>query len=139
MEVNKDEAERCLDISKKKWREGSKETSFRFAKKSIALFKTDEAEAWLKIIQTATVTEETTTSSRRSSDSSTQDAPKSPQREFTQEQVEAVKSLKACGSELYKILGVSRDCSDADVKKAYRKVILFRCIVWWAWSLTFGF
>jgi len=40
------------------------------------------------------------------------------------EQVEAVKRIKACGNDYYKILGVDRRCEEIEVKKAYKKLAL---------------
>lgn len=43
--------------------------------------------------------------------------------EFTAEQAEAVKRIKKC-KDYYEILCVSKDATDSDVKKAYRKLAL---------------
>lgn len=44
-------------------------------------------------------------------------------REYTPEHAAVVKRVRACKvTEYYEILAVSKDCQEADVKKAYRKV-----------------
>jgi DnaJ family protein B protein 12 len=44
-------------------------------------------------------------------------------REFTAEQLKVVKRVKACKvTEYYEILSVNKDCEEAEIKKAYRKV-----------------
>ncbi|EAU90500.2 endoplasmic reticulum protein [Coprinopsis cinerea okayama7 len=46
-------------------------------------------------------------------------------REYTQEQLSVVKRVRACKvTEYYEILSVKRDCEDAEIKKAYRKLAL---------------
>ncbi|KAJ3088039.1 hypothetical protein HK102_009712 [Quaeritorhiza haematococci] len=44
--MNKDEALRCLDISKTKFKAGNSEQALKFAKKSVALCETDEGTDW---------------------------------------------------------------------------------------------
>ena len=44
-------------------------------------------------------------------------------REYTPEQVAIVKRIRACKvTEYYEILSLKRDCEEADIKRAYRKV-----------------
>ena len=51
----------------------------------------------------------------------------SPSKSYTPEQVEQVRNVRAAGKDYYKILGVPKDCEDAQLKKAYRKVSLGVC------------
>lgn len=43
--------------------------------------------------------------------------------EFSKEQVDAVKRIKQC-KDYYEILGITKDATDTDLKKAYRKLAL---------------
>ncbi|KAG0239504.1 hypothetical protein BGW41_007611 [Actinomortierella wolfii] len=157
MEVNKDEALRCLDIARRHLASNNFASARKFGNKSISLFPTAEARAFLaKVDQaeasTPTSTEaspsqdsassfasaskpssssssssglhqrKTTTSTASSSSRNTEHKP--VEREYTQEQAEAVKKVRACGGDFYKVLGVKKDATDAEIKKAYRKLAL---------------
>lgn len=50
-------------------------------------------------------------------------APSASTSEYTQEQVEAVRKIRR-SKDFYEILGVSKNCNEADLKKQYRKLAL---------------
>ncbi|KAI8918421.1 hypothetical protein DFJ77DRAFT_293660 [Powellomyces hirtus] len=135
MSMNKDEALRCLQISKDKYKEGNTSAALKFATKSISLCETDEGKDWLGFISKMGSTPNSTASKadrptearkRTSSTASASEADSSASRSYTPEQVAGIKRIKACKGkgDLYEILGLTKGCSDAEIKKAYRKLAL---------------
>lgn len=128
MESNKDEALKCLTIAKKSLELGDYSKALRFTEKSIRLFPTSQGEQLLSIVQkknaeprkpTASAPTTTKTSAKR------QTTPEPVQeRKYTVEQLRAVKTMLAYGKDYYKILSVDKSATDAEIKKAYRKVSL---------------
>ncbi|OZJ05543.1 hypothetical protein BZG36_01677 [Bifiguratus adelaidae] len=148
MEVNKDEAERCLLIAQKHRDSGNIAAAIKFTRKSITLYPTDSAEALLQRLldqdakgggasasSSSTNARTEKFSSAAGKSTSAQTSPSDGQnvksrehrqmkREYTEEQVAAVKRIRACGSDYYKILGLEKTCTENEVRKAYRKLAL---------------
>ncbi|KAF8938599.1 hypothetical protein EDD21DRAFT_167697 [Dissophora ornata] len=163
MEVNKDEALRCLDIARRHLGSGNYAGARKFGLKSVSLFPTPEGEAFvLRVISeesTASYSESTSASdstrstpnpTRGSSDaglagktgaSSTGTSSSRPsttplrsrstpvdhkpvERDYTVEQVAAVKTIRSSGGDFYKVLGVQKNATEVEIKKAYRKLAL---------------
>ncbi|GBC01103.1 hypothetical protein RclHR1_04070005 [Rhizophagus clarus] len=135
MEVNKDEALRSLEIARSKLASGNIAVAIKFAQKSLNLYPTPEAQDFLKSIEKSTTqtnkendhhrTASPTTPSSSPSSSSREHKQGRQTREYTKEQADAVKRIRACGvHDFYAILGISKDASDSEVKKSYRKLAL---------------
>ncbi|KAJ3411722.1 ATP-dependent RNA helicase dbp6 [Chytridiales sp. JEL 0842] len=135
----KEDPLRCLDISKQKFGAGQSEAAVKFARKSLALCDTSEAQQWLEFLEkhaakgpsgaSSSAKPEPSSSSSsnpRASSSSSSSKESEPSRPYTPEQVAGIKRIKACKAkgDLYAILGLEKGCSDSDIKKAYRKLAL---------------
>ena len=134
MESNKDEAIRCLAIAQRHRDAGSIQSARKFCEKSISLFSTPEALKLLASINSTFDASATASASaaagvkqrRATTDTNgvgTASGIGGEKREYSPEQKEVVQRVRACKvTEYYEILALQRDCDDADVKKAYRKV-----------------
>lgn len=135
MESNKDEALKCLTIAKNALSLGDYAKALRFTEKSIRLFPTTQGEQLLSLVKkqsaeppkkptsssSPTASASSSTSTQRRQTTTTTEPPAS-ERKYTTEQLRAVKTILACGKDYYKVLSVERSASDAQIKKAYRKV-----------------
>jgi DnaJ family protein B protein 12 len=144
MEVNKYEAERCIEIARKKEANGDLDGALKFVRKSINLFPTSLAEKYelklkdaiLNNPQDAKTKEQPAANNTSGSSSSSNNVrqrasaassaksstPAQPERSYTTEQVEAVRKIKLVQTDYYKVLSIEKDANESQVKKAYRKV-----------------
>jgi DnaJ family protein B protein 12 len=147
MEVNKDEALRCLVIAQQHRDSGNISAARKFCQKSINLFPTPEALKLLASVNAAASSSSSSTADQGTSNftSSTESHPSASgvkhrhvpsstangtanglggeKRDYTPEQRDIVKRVRSCKiTEYYEILGVKRECEEAELKKAYRKV-----------------
>ena len=172
MEGNKDEALQCLSIAQKHRNSRNYTSARKFIQRSLALFSTPEAEKLAQIIEseasapiytfTSKAKEETTKATgaeqRASAGGTHHRYPKwnalksgpaegsssgSEKRDYTSEQLTMVKRVRACAvTEYYEILELKKECEEADVKKAYRKVcssifltvLGFFVLIWDVWD-----
>ncbi|XP_058452508.1 dnaJ homolog subfamily B member 14-like [Malaya genurostris] len=129
MEVNKEEAQRCITIAIAAVKIGNVERAEKFLQKSIKLYPTKEAEILLSRVRNANSaksasgrTEEPT---RRRPMNKENEKPQEPKLniDYTQEQLDVVKRVKEC-KDYYEVLGVTKEATDSEIKKAYKKLAL---------------
>ncbi|XP_066549204.1 dnaJ homolog subfamily B member 12 [Amia ocellicauda] len=136
MESNRDEAERCIEIAASAIRDNKTEKALRFLEKAEKLFPTDRAKA---LIESITQNGKPSSQPQQSGPSECKGAHRrrageggcstagekttETSKPYTPDQLDAVKRIKQC-KDYYEILGVNRDATEDDLKKAYRKLAL---------------
>ncbi|XP_075215842.1 dnaJ homolog subfamily B member 12 [Lycorma delicatula] len=127
MEVNKDEAERCVEIAERFLSEGNRDKAEKFLMKAEKLYSTQRAKDLLEQLQRLNSAskppppEETAPRKRKPA------APKKDEMaaegDYSKEQLESVKRIKKC-KDYYEVLGIDKEATDSDIRKAYKKLAL---------------
>ncbi|ETN65480.1 DNA-J [Anopheles darlingi] len=132
MEVNKDEAQRCVDLALKAFKAGDTAKAEKLLKKSKTLYPLERADVLLKLIKNAG-TGAAGSGTGAGSASSARRKPVNREGEkvaepklnvdYTQEQADVVKRVQKC-KDFYEVLGVTQDTPDTEIKKCYKKLAL---------------
>ncbi|KAF4533210.1 hypothetical protein B566_EDAN011855 [Ephemera danica] len=141
MDSNKDEADRCLDYAERFLLEGRRDKAEKFILKAERLFPTQRAKDLISKMEkqgsdvppaSSQPSESEDSGPRRRSTAGTGHGKENLSsransdgegKEYTKEQMEAVQRIKRC-KDYYDILGVTKEATDSDLKKAYKKLAL---------------
>jgi DnaJ family protein B protein 12 len=136
MEVNKEEAKRCIGYAEMFILDGKKDKAEKFLLKAERLFPTQKAKDLLEQVKTYQPQAEQEGEPRKrhvlKKESDEQPQYKEHQqqskssasdKEYNKEDLEAVKRIDKC-KDYYQILGVSKEATDSDIRKAYKKLAL---------------
>ncbi|XP_011695643.1 PREDICTED: dnaJ homolog subfamily B member 12 [Wasmannia auropunctata] len=127
MDSNKDEAERCMELAERFMRERKYDEAEKFARKAQKLYPTKKAEdllAEVALLSKQNQKSESAEPNVRKRQNVTKDGTHSQSNsEYSKEQLEHIKRIRKC-KDYYEILGVSKDATDSDIKKAYKKLAL---------------
>ncbi|XP_058807017.1 dnaJ homolog subfamily B member 12 [Phymastichus coffea] len=127
MDSNKDEAERCIDLAERYVREKRFDDAEKFLKKAQRLFPTKKAEDLLitvTLMSKQTGKSEPEAEVRKRQTTSKANGPQVQTTiNYTEEQIEHVRRIKKC-KDYYEILGINKDATDSEIKKAYKKLAL---------------
>lgn len=121
-ETNKEEALRCLKIAKNQFGSKNYEAAVRLTKKSLALYTTQEAQEFLIKAKEKAASGESSGSSTSIPQQQEPEKKKPADKPSSKQQSAEVKEILACGTDYYKVLKVSKNCTEVDIKKSYRKV-----------------
>ncbi|XP_043535061.1 dnaJ homolog subfamily B member 12a isoform X1 [Chiloscyllium plagiosum] len=136
MEGNRDEAERCTEIGLNALKHGNREEALKFLRKAQKLYPSENVKNLIESMTqnghpSGNFTPSDTTDSSEChqrkrttcSSSGSGEATGETAKNYTPDQFEAVKRIKKC-KDYYEILGLSKDATEEDLKKAYRKLAL---------------
>ncbi|CAD1477136.1 unnamed protein product [Heterotrigona itama] len=123
MDSNKDEAERCMELAERYLREKRYEEAEKFLRKAQKLYPTKKAEDVLAKVSKQNQNPESEPIVRKRRITPKETTHTQACNDYTKEQLEHIKRIKKC-KDYYEILGVNKDATDSDIKKAYKKLAL---------------
>lgn len=130
MAVNKDEAFRCIDIAEQYLKDGNREKAIRFLLKAEKLYSTPKAKKLLEELKNVSDSTSQPSQPRKRTNVKSDNVKakeetvnQSTSTDYTNEQLHHVQRIKKC-KDYYEILNVTKDATDSEIKKSYKKLAL---------------
>jgi len=122
--VNKDEAERCIQIAIDEFKKGNIDRSEKFLLKAESLFPTQRAKDLLTQVLNSKKSSSGAESAARNrrANVNTKEVPPEPI-DYTHTQLDMVSKIKRC-KDYYEVLNVTKESTDSEIKKSYKKLAL---------------
>ena len=113
--MNKDEAERCIDLGLSALKQGNKDKAIRLFKKSISLYPSSQAQHYLKLA--------TDSPQAKPAQAPAPNPPKPSVPVYRPEQETMCRQILS-KTDFYDILGLQKNAPQDEIKKSYRKLAL---------------
>ncbi|VDM17897.1 unnamed protein product [Hydatigera taeniaeformis] len=125
MEANRDAAVLCVERAVSYFKQGNTTEAVRFARKAKTLFPEVDIPDYILLNNKDTEVRRRRSVSHSRNEPANEDSRRSRERSeeksFTKAQVESVRRIMAC-RDLYSVLGVSKDATEDDIKRAYKSL-----------------
>uniref|UniRef100_U5EXV9 J domain-containing protein n=1 Tax=Corethrella appendiculata TaxID=1370023 RepID=U5EXV9_9DIPT len=128
MDSNKDESEKCINIAIQAMKCGNKDKAEKFLLKAERLFPSNKAKELLNTLSSFTFDDgqnqrESAPRKRNVNKENHKPDESKLNVDYTPEQAEIVKKIQKC-KDYYEVLGVTKESSDSEIKKSYKKLAL---------------
>ncbi len=125
LEMNEDQAVRCIEIAQSAMNSGDYTKARRFLQKSLGLHQSSHAASLLEKVETLIAEKGETSVKEKDIPTSAPEVKEEPsghKATFTKEDVDEVSRILSVKMDFYSVLQLEKGCSEDEIKKAYRKV-----------------
>ncbi|KAB7498282.1 DnaJ-like protein subfamily B member 14 [Armadillidium nasatum] len=123
-EGNRDEADKCFALARENFNSGNRDKALKFALKAQKLFPTQKCNDFIELLNRLNATSEP--QSNGSAEGAGREGSRSRRNSnenIRQRSTDTALIIKKC-KDYYEILGVTKEATDSDLKKSYRKLAL---------------